>query len=133
MMKIIRKRDVIRGVLQRWDDAYGNMPNGWRLHDGATVNEKRARIAALDLDTCASTDVDAAIGNTSWTCNCCDVCGEDVAVLVRIGEEHDYEARRQDVCMRCLKNARMLIMAAMEEFDNCIPLRRATGDKEERT
>ena len=47
----------------------------------------------------------------------CDVCGEDVAVLVRIGDELDYKPRWQDVCMTCLKKARMLIMAAMEDAE----------------
>jgi hypothetical protein len=91
-MEIIRRRDIIRSVRDRWTTQYGQN------------DEKRKALAALDLETCSAADVVAVLG-TSWVENECDECQKDLPVLMRFGEEPEYDARWQDLCVDCLKKA----------------------------
>lgn len=97
---VILKRDVIRSVRARWSYQYPR--DDYTFWDGSTAGEIRPRLAALDLETCSSEDVDKAIGSGGWADNRCDHCGEDVEALVRFGERPNYEARWQDLCLKCL-------------------------------
>lgn len=113
-MKIIVERDVIRTVRDRYMEQYKGYADDYMLGYGAgrrPCGESRKRLAALDLETCSRADVDAAIGNTGWASLTCDECGEDVERIVRIGQEPDYEARWQDLCLPCLKKACALLEA----------------------
>ena len=50
--------------------------------------------------------VDAIIGNNSWTSvPGCDCCGEPKELIVRVGEEPDYESHTAYVCRDCLLEA----------------------------
>lgn len=111
-MRVIHRRDVIRGARRRWIEQYRRYQDdstpGWTRGTFASI---RKALAALDLETCSVADVDAAIGTTGWARNNCDQCGRDCASLVRIGDEPDYEARYQDLCVECLQSA----LAAIQE------------------
>lgn len=109
-MKIITMRDVIRGVPGRWDETYSkHYGTSYRTFYG-DPQETSKRLHALNLDTCSSVDVDAVIGNDSWTRSACDECGANQVTLCHIGDEPDYEARYQQLCVDCLR-------AAVELFD----------------
>jgi hypothetical protein len=51
----------------------------------------------------------------SWRSLECDVCGEDVECLLRIGGDSDYDARWQDVCQDCLQDCQDAFSKALTE------------------
>jgi hypothetical protein len=105
--RAIYLRDVIRGVRDRFNGQYREYRDGYRFPAGKTVGEIKAALAGLNLDTCSRADVDEAMGTlTSWVSNACDECGAEHETLVRIGDEPDYDARWQDLCLSCLRKAR---------------------------
>src|SRR5258708_4418500 len=97
--KLCHKRGVIRGVRDKWLKQYKDWPDD-RLVGvdrrlaarGRSVSDISNALAALDLETCSSADVDAAIGTGGWAKNACDHCNGDFEVILRLGETSDYEA-----------------------------------------
>ena len=56
-------------------------------------------------------DIDAVIGNTSWTSvPVCDNCGVSASVVVMVGEPMDYESSTARLCRSC-------VQLAAEEMD----------------
>jgi hypothetical protein len=115
-MSVIYRRDVIRDVLRRYTDQYANYADDYMIGDSRTrqaVGDTKKALAALNLDTCSVSDVDAAMnGTTGWADLNCDECGESVPILVRIGQEPDYEARWWDVCESCLRKSLALLVSS---------------------
>ena len=109
---VITKRAIIRSVPVRFERQYGHDRNQPSWKSDLTRGEMIDALNALDVDTCAAEAVNAIIGNKSWTSNECDACGADCEVLVRIGDEPDYEARWQDLCAECLSDAAALATTA---------------------
>jgi hypothetical protein len=109
--RVVTKRDVIRGVRAGWNEQYRQYRDDERLRGGSRIGDIRARLAALDLDTCSEADVDAAIGAPRWAENRCDECNRDVERLVRIGDEPDYYAQWRDVCPDCIAQIARLLTA----------------------
>lgn len=107
----IHRRDIIRGVRARWLDQYKNYRADQTLGfaNGRTVGVVRAALERLDLETCSAADVDAAIGASGWVKNGCDECDGDFPVLLRFGQEPDYDARWWSLCPDCLGKARDLL------------------------
>lgn len=104
-MKIITKRDVIRGSREKWVRHYKHYRDdyivGWG--DMLPAGEIRTKLAALNLETCTQKDVDDAIqAGSSWAALYCDICDKDVERLLRVGGEPDYEASWIDICADCL-------------------------------
>jgi len=95
-MLVITERDLIRTVPQRWDEQYKG-PN--RTPDKVAISK---RIRALDLESATAKDVEAAIGNDSWTELKCDECGKYVTWVVQVGEKPDYESNTANLCRECL-------------------------------
>jgi hypothetical protein len=105
-MTPVHKRDVLRAVRDRWLNQYKSYKDDsvptW---DKRPIGEIRSAVKKLDPDTCTSKDVDKAIGTTGWGDNKCGECGEDRDVLLRLGQEPDYDARYWEICLPCLKKA----------------------------
>ncbi len=91
------ERDVIRGVPKRWRAQY---PENKGDKHAIWVALKR-----LDLETCTAADVDAVIGNGSWTRIDCDGCGNKVDTAVTVGQEPDYDSSTATICAVCLQQA----------------------------
>lgn len=47
-------------------------------------------------------DVDRVIGNNYWTSLTCDECRSNVEVVIRVGEEPDYESNTAYICLPCI-------------------------------
>lgn len=97
-MRLVHRREVIDSAPSLWEkqySCYSNMP------DKIAIMHK---LNALVLPILRE-DVDAIIGNGSWTQNLCDECQGDFETLVRIGSEPDYDRRWQDLCVDCLAKA----------------------------
>lgn len=109
-MQLIYRRDVIRNVRKMWADQYAHYDENHKFpafgdNRGFTVKAIRDALARLDLENCDPQDVNEAIGTTGWADCRCDECDENYEVLVRIGQEPDYDARWQDLCGHCLSRA----------------------------
>jgi hypothetical protein len=70
-------------------------------------------LRALDVETATAADVNAIIGNNTWASLTCDGCGEDKYRILRLGDEPDYEARWQDLCLDCLEDAKNQLEASL--------------------
>lgn len=97
--RVIRKADKVKRAPDRWAAQY---PRGKWSPD---KNEITDRLAALKGTDFTAEQVDSIVGNKSWTQNLCDGCDGDFPLLVRIGEEPEYEARWLDLCLSCAREA----------------------------
>lgn len=100
-MKFITQRMMILGVVDQWRTTYPPGRHGYGLDKDMIY----ARLTALDLETVSAEQVNAIIGNDSWTATRCDECGNTVACVVRVGAEPDYESATASLCEACVKAA----------------------------
>lgn len=97
---VITTRSRIRGVAAAYKAQYG-------AREDATYTE----LAALDSETATPADVGAVFqrryghNGSGWIDTVCDNCGKDTGLVVRLGEEPDYESATAEVCLLCLKAA----------------------------
>lgn len=98
-MKHISKRDIIKAVATQWREQCKNH----------STNEHKiivgVKLAALNTDTCTAEDVNAIMGNTSWTELKCDECKQDVDDVIQLGDEPGYDSATVCVCYECLTKA----------------------------
>lgn len=114
---LIHRRDVIRAVRDRWLKQYEHYSDdhkvGWDKSDPSKMaGQIRKGLAALDLETCQRADIDAVLGVSRWAVNECDECQGDFPVVLRLGQEPDYETRWWDLCIGCLDKARETLARA---------------------
>lgn len=109
-VRIINVRDICKSVPERWAKQYGNYHQG-----GDDKREITKNLNALAPEQRDGATIEAIIGNTSWTRQCCDLCGNEQDVLCRMGSEPDYDARWLDVCLACLKDALETLVIALPE------------------
>jgi len=64
---------------------------------------------ALNKETASIQDVEAIIGNGSWTRLTCDECSSEVDAVIRMGQEPDYESSTALLCFSCVKKAAEMI------------------------
>ena len=114
-MRIVTKREKIRSVRGLWNSQYSSYTRGHILYGGRCVGEIEDALARLDLDVCADTDIDAAIGTKGWGSLVCDECHADTDALVRIGDEPDYDMRWQDLCAACVGKAAQMLSVKKRE------------------
>lgn len=103
-------RTRIRGVADAWAAQYA----GYKFDDQGRKKEIGKRLRDLDKEAATVADVEAIIGNGSWTRLECDQCGEPVEAVVRFGPEPDYDTSTAFACEPC-------VAAALDA------IRRATG------
>ena len=98
-MKVINVRALIREVAAAWRAQYKGAGDGGKQSIQRTLD-------ALDGATATAVEVASIIGNESWTeVPRCDECGEARPVVVRLGQEPDYESRTAHICVPCLRAA----------------------------
>lgn len=96
--RIIRRDDIVARVPDRWARQYA--PRGKWSPDKDQITDA---LASLKGTSFTAEQVDSIIGNNSWTKNCCDGCDKDLPLLVRIGDDSDYETRYLDLCLVCAR------------------------------
>lgn len=116
-MTLIHRRDVIRSARQRWLEQYKDRQRGQALgwDAGRTFGSARDAMEKLDPETCSPADIDEAIEVKGWADNDCDECGKSFPVILRLGNEPDYEARWWSLCLGCLKLAVAILSAAEDK------------------
>lgn len=98
---LVTQRHAIRVSPARWKRQYAK--NGdWRGdEESKAIYEK---LMALDRDTCSAADVDAIIGNDSWTTQLCYACSQyvpDAVVITRM--EGEFR-----ICVACCEKVALL-------------------------
>lgn len=104
-LSVLTERDLIRQVADRWRKTYfDGRTQSWRqsLGDSCLTYD---RLAALDPEAATAADVNAIIGNQTWSRPQCTVCQERVVKVVVL-ENCESEAH---VCLACLDRARNLL------------------------
>ncbi len=103
--KPIHRRDIIVNGRLRWLDQYKYWEDerlvSWGK--GLTIGSIRDAVKKLNLETCSHDAISRA--GAGWGQNRCSECGKDVAVLLRIGDDSEYDSRYVDLCRSCLKKA----------------------------
>ena len=101
-MKIITRQDVLQGVPARWREQY------------PTSREEiyKKLLAIIDSGNYTESQIDAIIGNDSWTSLVCDECDQEAELIIHLGEEPDYESKTLFLCLACLKKAQELAARA---------------------
>ena len=104
-MKLITRRSRTMEVVDDWRRQYEDGQYG---QDKLTI---LLRLAALNLSTVDPDEVDDIIGNDNWTSpgDCTDCGAEDLAAVVQLGQEPDYESATANVCADCLRKALDLV------------------------
>lgn len=102
----ITRRGEIRTVATRWRAQY---PSGTRLARGESADAIFRRLADLDSERATRDEVDAIIGNHSWTAITCDGCSRDVEAAVQVGQMPDYDSATATLCVECLRAALQLL------------------------
>ncbi len=106
---VVLKSDICKGVPDKWAMQYAQYPAA------SGFAEISRQLKALDVKDRVASRLNQIVGNDGWTANECDECGADFEVLIRIGDEPDYDARWVDLCAGCLAAAARVLNAADKE------------------
>lgn len=101
--RLVTRRAEIRTVAARWKEQYHPGERWGECLGGA--QEIHRKLLALDPETATREQVDAIIGNASWTEIRCTGCQRDVDAAVELGELPDYESATIVLCAGCLSLA----------------------------
>jgi len=107
-MRTYTRQNAIADNIKNWLETYTrypvDKPMAWTK--GVPLGFYVERVKALEPSTCTRAQLLLAMGGgDNWGINECDECGKDADVLMRFGDEPDYEARWQDLCAACLCSA----------------------------
>lgn len=112
-MNITTKRDLIRAVSKRWRQQYEPFTDdkplfSWRT--GITsppLNKQQIaeKLDSLDCENATPEDVEAIIGNDSWTRLVCDECGNEADSVITVGQEPNYDSHTASLCLNCIRKA----------------------------
>ena len=102
-VRVTTRREVIQDVPARFEKQYGRDRDGYSWRGNVSLGDMIDALNALDTSTCSANEINAIIGNSSWTELDCDICDRrDCEVVAEIGEEPNYEARWLNICPSCL-------------------------------
>lgn len=104
-MTVTTERDRIREVAERWARQYPPGPETLPRHRAITK-----RLRALDPETATSAEVEAIIGNESWTTDRCNECKEWThGWAIMVGDEPNYESSTATLCLGCARKVAALL------------------------
>lgn len=93
-MDILTEREKLLTVLPRWESQYP---------PGSGHEETTAKLRALDFQSCTRAEVEAIIGNSSWTNEmCCNCSRYAIPVIVLGRDDTSY------ICRTCVAKAEAL-------------------------
>jgi hypothetical protein len=108
--RLITAATLAAGAAARWR---ANYPKGYVTARGP-ADDVHAALVALGPEP-KPEDVNAAIGNESWTrvpaCDCCEA--EDLPLVVEMGQPADVDSATLVVCPECLAEAAELAAKAL--------------------
>jgi len=106
-MRSISKADLIAGVTRRYKR---NCLQGgvWLTHPNLDRKKVYEKLKALPPGA-TEEQITAIIGNGNWTKNQCDECGNNVDIVILLGEDRREELL--GICMKCLQLGQALGVA----------------------
>lgn len=102
--EVLTKREVIQGVPERWKQQYFGL-DGWRSTRADNREDTYHALKALDLASCTEADIEAVIGNRSWTRLECDGCEREVDKICFLRSHSQNEYGSCSYCKDCLAGA----------------------------
>lgn len=97
-MELITRRAKAASTAARWKSQY-NRGRG-------DAGKFKIYSDLINLgDSPEPSDVDAVIGNATWTACVCTECECAAQSVVRVGEEPDYESSTAWLCKQCVEQA----------------------------
>lgn len=103
-MRLITRDQKAAEAAESWKKQYC-VGERWREVLQGDTEEVYSRLLKLG-PTPRPNDVDAVIGNSSWTRIICNECRQhDVSSAVQIGEEPDIESNTALICPDCISKA----------------------------
>jgi len=117
--RVTTVRDLIRTADRRWAEQYhrcSSVPPGDPGYARAqeTIATYR-KLADLDKEAASAADVEAIIGNNSWSSCTCSECGKAVPAVRECGQPREYDSSTADICRACLAKALAEIDAALAD------------------
>jgi len=105
-MQVITKASLVSSVAEAYAGLY-NLGLQERREEISPFGMRLSRKRQYELLKVALTedDVEAIVGNRTWTRNRCSECGRDCNLVVQLGEEPDYESETAQICLGCLERA----------------------------
>ena len=111
MITVTTVRDLIREVSARWDRQYP-------ANDSLGPKNKHSisrGLAALDKEKATAKDVEAIVGNGSWTNLDYDSCGANhLPVIVTVGEKPGIETATANLCYSCCMEAWSMMVRTVQ-------------------
>lgn len=108
--RLITRQHLAAAAAVRWADQYRS-----HLGSGDDKDLIHKSLVALGPNP-APDDVDAAIGNRSWTHTACDACEKRglyyAGPVVEVGAKPDYESATARLCFSCLSAAVAVALGA---------------------
>lgn len=103
--EVITRQTLANSAAQNYEATYGGARASFRLSNGRMSHDVLRALRALG-PTPSPDDVDATVGNSSWTTpERCSACGVAADAVVRVGMALDYESLTAYLCGRCLAEA----------------------------
>lgn len=103
-MNLITRQDNANKSAKEWKARYFHpIAKHWQY--GAQEKERTYHELVSLGSNPNPDDVDKIIGNSSWTENMCQVCGEKVEETIRFEKIDDYEYSAIRICRSCIEKA----------------------------
>jgi len=106
IMKLEKKKELIKNVAARFKESYF-VKGVWVYNRDGNKESIYNNLVSKKPKT--EEDIEEIIGNDSWTSNRCNQCRNETDVLIRLGEEPDWESNTFFICKDCLEKAINLI------------------------
>jgi len=101
-MRVISKADLVATAAERYREAFRRRGEWIPAATGDDPAVVFARLLALPAQADAQTVV-AITGDSRWTANICDECGEDQEITVLFAEEIHHPTDSVQLCLACLQ------------------------------
>lgn len=103
-MRLLTQRALIVEVADRWKRQY-QRGDEWKFYRLESAEETYLALAALDPATATAEQVEAIIGNPSWSSYFCSECHQYAPEVI----EFDNHEVGCEVCPACVRKAAALI------------------------
>lgn len=114
-MRVIKRQEKARNIADTWYKQYCHNGVWFSNLYGMTRTKEDVHKALVALGPNPSADdVDAAIGNPTWTQCRCDECDGKFEEVVQVGQPPDYESSTAELCEGCLNKAVFMFKGALE-------------------
>lgn len=111
---IVTRQMLANRAAENWRHQYSEGKFGWKSTSMPVqpIGVHRKLIALGPTPT--PEQVNAVIGNSSWTRLTCDQCGNEVDTVIVVGQAQDYESSTASLCITCLEQAYNLAMGVRD-------------------